>query len=128
MVYPHRLSASTVSVVCARENCVLPAQQHQQQVYKDNCIDYYISADPSSLPPPPPSSCSQISQPISCKGCELNTDCKCLLSSQTIMQQDANPRFRKIFESNGVDQRVMSRRLLFIICRNERFFIARNCN
>ena len=124
-LYPHRLSASTVSVVCGRANCTLPAQHHhhhqqkQQQVVKDNCVDYYVSADPSCLPPPPPSSCSQVSQAHSCAkvGCEMNTECKCLSPpSQPLMQQqDASttPRFRKNFESNGVEQRVIFSFLFF---------------
>ena len=118
--YPHRLSASTVSAVCARASCNQPAIQPQQQqpAIKNDCIEYYISSDPSCLPPPPPSSCSppQVPHepPSSCKDGELSTDCKCLSASpsQPIFQHDTitSQRFRKNnFESNTiVEQRVIS--------------------
>ena len=125
--YPQRLSASTVSIVCARTDCSFPTQQSQmQQVGKDiNCVDYYTSLDPHCLPPPPPSSsCSHISrsilpqQPIlSCNnkvltGQEMNnTDCKCFSPlSETRVQQDvtsSQQRLRKNYETNGVEQRVI---------------------
>ena len=124
--YPQRLSASTVSIVCARANCSLPVQQSPiLQVGKDtNCLDYYNSSDPCCLPPPPPSSSltyisRSTQQPnhnvLSCSnkiltGQETTADCKCFSPhSQTRTQQDVNPsqqQFRKKFETNEAEQRV----------------------
>ena len=127
--YPQRLSASTVSIVCARTDCSFPTQPPpmMQQVGKDiNCVDYYTSHDPHCLPPPPSSSsCSHISrsmqpqnQPVlSCNnkvltGQEMNnTDCKCFspLSQIRVQQQEVTPSHQRLrnYEINCVEQRVI---------------------
>ena len=115
MGYPHRLSASTVAVVCSGRAAASP-QAAGAPPSKGNDAEYYLSNDPNCLPPPPLSSGSQVSQTISSNECTLNASCTCLSTANGQLEVT---RFPKTADRNGTDQRVSN-----YFCMGNQVFIT----